>query len=293
VLTSDISETKCKTSVVALVDNKQLWDMHRPLEGSCTLQLLNFRMTDPSAVNRVFWRSCSFLLGAVMQRTFKETSELFLHSFPRPNVKSGSFVHDISLKESNWKPSESDFNTLKVEMIKLASEALKIERLDVSHEIAMEMFSDNPFKREQLPNISNQSNGVVTLYRAGDHIDISRGPMMANTSFIGTSKIAAAHKISNPGDPHNLYRVQGVALPAGFTLSAFAFDILADRASKLVSSLEATTHLIITEEFHRTQKRCCLTKKSRTITTRPSCSKALTRNLETSNCNQFFYLRKN
>jgi large subunit ribosomal protein L39 len=235
VLISDISELKCKTSVIALLDSKQIWDMHRPLEGDCTLQLLNFRMTDPTAVNRVFWRSCSFLLGAVMQRTFKESSELFLHSFPRPHIKSGSFVHDISLKESKWKPSQSDLHALRIEMVKLASEELKIERLEVSHEIALEMFKDNPFKREQLPNISNRNNGNVTLYRVGDHIDISRGPMISNTSFVGICKIAGVHKISNPVDSHNLYRVQGVALPAGFTLSHFAFDVIANRASKLVS----------------------------------------------------------
>ena len=234
-LFSDISETKCQTSVLALLDNNQIWDMHRPLENSCTLQLLNFRMNDPNAVNRVFWRSCSFMLGAVMQRTFKESSELFLHSFPRPNIKSGSFVHDIALKDSNWKPSEQDLHTLRIEMIKLASEALKIERLSVSHEIALEMFKDNPFKREQLPSISNQNNGAVTLYRVSNHIDISRGPMIANTSFLGKCKIAATHKISNSEDSHNLYRVQGIALPTGLNVSSFAFDILVNRASKLVS----------------------------------------------------------
>jgi len=228
-----INETKCNTSVVALVDNKILWDMHRPLDRGCTLQLLNFRMNDPKDVNRVFWRSCSFLLGAVMQRTFKESSGLFLHSFPSPNVRSGSFVHEIALNDSNWKPTEKDFHTLMIEMIKLASEAKKIERLEVSHEIALEIFRENPFKREQLPNISNMNSGVVTLYRVGDHIDISKGPMMSSTSFIDRCKIAAAHKISGASDSCNLYRVQGVALPSGFRISGFAFDILVERAKKL------------------------------------------------------------
>ena len=210
--------------------------MHRPLQNSCTLQLLNFRGNDPTAVNRVFWRSCSFVLGAVMQRTFKESSGLFLHSFPSPNVRSGSFIHDIALNDSNWQPTEKDFHTLRVEMVKLASEAKKIERLEVSHEIALEIFRENPFKREQLPSISNQNNGIVTLYRVGDHIDISKGPMIASTSFIERCKIASAHKISNASDSCNLYRVQGVALPNGFRISPFGFEILVDRAKKLVRS---------------------------------------------------------
>lgn len=210
--------------------------MHRPLQNSGTLQLLNFTMNNPSAVNKVYWRSCSFLLGAVMQRTFKESSGLFLHSFPPPSVRSGSFVHDIALNDSNWQPSYQDFHTLSVEMIKLASEAKKFERLEVSHEIALEIFRENPFKREQLPSISNKNNGVVTLYRVGDHIDISKGPMIASTSFFERCKIASAHKISSTSDSCNLYRVQGVALPSDFKIGSFAFNVLVDRAKKLVSN---------------------------------------------------------
>jgi large subunit ribosomal protein L39 len=192
-------------------------------------------MNDPNAVNKAFWRSCSFLLGAVMTRTFKESAGLFLHSFPYPNVRSGSFVHDIALNESHWHPSHDDFRALGVELTKLASEAKKIERLEVSHEIALEMFKENPFKREQLPSISNSNDGIVTLYRVGDHIDISKGPMIGNTSFIGKCSIASAHKISSADDSCNIYRVQGVAFPVGFFMSPFAFNLLLDRAKKLVS----------------------------------------------------------
>lgn len=233
-----ISLTKCQTAVIALINNNKLWDMHRPLQDSCTLQFLQFRMDDPSSVNKVFWRSCSFLLGAVMQRTFKEASGLFLHSFPRPSVRSGSFTHDIALNDSSWNPSKEDFFTLKVEMVKLASEAKKFERLEVSHDVALEMFRDNPFKREQLPNISNKNDGIVTLYRVGDHIDISKGPMIESTKFLSTCHIASVHKISNPEDSCNIYRVQGVALPSSITLNSFAYNVLVERAKKLVSELE-------------------------------------------------------
>lgn len=231
----DISEAKCKSAVIALVNNKHLWDMHRPLPDSCTLQLLNFRMQDPTEVNRVFWKTCSFLLGAVMQRTFKEDAGLVLHSFPKANVRSGSFVHDIALNASSWNPVKEDLHTFNVEMVKLAAEDKKIERLELSHEIALEIFRENPFKREQLPNISNQNNGIVTLYRVDNHIDISKGPMVASSRFVNKCKIAAAHKISSSDDSCNLYRVQGVALPTGFQMSAFGFNILTERAAKLVS----------------------------------------------------------
>lgn len=118
-------------------------------------------------------------------------------------------------------------------MIKLSSQDQKIERLEVSHEIALEMFKENPFKREQLPNISNQNNGIVTLYRIDDHIDISKGPMVASSKFVGKVNITSSHKVTTSDDPCNLYRVQGIALSIGFTMSYFAFNILVDRARKL------------------------------------------------------------
>lgn len=105
----------------------------------------------------------------------------------------------------------------------------------MNHDVALEIFKNNPFKREQLPNISNQNNGVVTLYRVGDHIDISRGPMVASTRFISKVNIASVHKVSAAKDSSSLYRVQGIALPIGFSMSHFAFNILMERAKKLVS----------------------------------------------------------
>ena len=42
--------------------------------------------------------------------------------------------------------------------------------------LAEEMFSDNDFKLKQIPDIAakSASGNTVTLYKAGDHVDISR-----------------------------------------------------------------------------------------------------------------------
>lgn len=96
----------------------------------------------------------SFMLGAVLQECIKDEAGLQLHSFPSPNLKSGSFVHDISLQLPSWTPNKEELRAVSAEMIKLAAKKLKIERLEVGHDIALEMFKDNPYKREQLPSIS-------------------------------------------------------------------------------------------------------------------------------------------
>lgn len=230
-----IGEAHCTQSALALLDNSILWDMHRPLTESCKLQLLNFHVADPHAVNKAFWRTCSFILGAALKNAFREEAGLHLHSFPSPSIRSGSFVYDFSLGQGDWKPTKQEMRAFSAEVIKLAAKDLKIERLDVHHDLALEIFEHNPFKREQLPSISNQSNGIITLYRVGDHVDISRGPMVGSTRMIGKCTIAAIHQIPFPErQGTHFYRAQGVALPIGLNLNHFAFGILEERAQKLV-----------------------------------------------------------
>ena len=76
-----------KQSVVAEV-NGELWDMHRPLETDCSLKFLHFKENNAQQaflVNKVFWRSCSFLLGTVVENSFQDHISVVLHSFPSAN----------------------------------------------------------------------------------------------------------------------------------------------------------------------------------------------------------------
>ena len=64
---------------------------------------------DPFHVNRAFWRSCSLMLGAAVERSFKDSLRVSQHSFPPPNVSSGSFVADVDLGLGHdWDPSRSE-----------------------------------------------------------------------------------------------------------------------------------------------------------------------------------------
>lgn len=51
-LSLDLSDMHCTKSALALIDGVVPWDMHRPLEDSCTLQLLNFTVAEPYLANR-------------------------------------------------------------------------------------------------------------------------------------------------------------------------------------------------------------------------------------------------
>ncbi|KOC68428.1 39S ribosomal protein L39, mitochondrial [Habropoda laboriosa] len=224
-----ISEGVTKVSALALV-NGMPWDMHKPLTSDCEIKLLNLLSPENKAVNTAFWRTCSFILGSVIDSAFKSDVKVHLHSFPVPIIKSGSFIYDVYLELDDWKPTNQEMRALSAQYIKLSSKDLNIERIETTESVALDMFLDNPIKSEQIPDIAKNNNNKVTLYRIGDHIDISKGPMVGNSSLIGRCTIAAVHKVP---DKENLYRFQGVALPKGVFLNQYAFGILENRAKIL------------------------------------------------------------
>jgi threonyl-tRNA synthetase len=124
--------------------------------------------------------------------------------------------------------------------MRLSMEEHPFEQLIVDAEVAEDIFFDSPHKLDQIPQIASQlSDGElyfclwghvswlirkivefldnkISLYRIGHHVDISRGPMVGNTGFVGRATVTAAHKLNS--SIKNLYRFQGVALPKGFTV---------------------------------------------------------------------------
>ncbi|XP_023948035.2 39S ribosomal protein L39, mitochondrial [Bicyclus anynana] len=232
------SEWHTEMSALALLDGTLHWDMHRPLTESCTLEFQSFNIAEPQQVNKAFWRTCSLLLGACASVAFKSTVPVALHSFPGPDIRSGSFIYDVDLPTlPDWRPTSQELHTLSAEYIRICRQKLPVERLDVSEELALEMFVDNPHKTTQIPSIA-KANGKVTLYKVDKHVDISKGPLIGNTGQVGKVAVTAVHKLtgSNDSEVKQLYRFQGVALPTGVILNHFAFSLLIERAKKLNSA---------------------------------------------------------
>lgn len=75
-------------------------------------------------------------------------------------MKSGSFVYDVELSNlPEWSPTENELRILSASMVKLAQKSFQFDRLAVSEELALDVFQDNKFKKEQVPNIAQQSVG--------------------------------------------------------------------------------------------------------------------------------------
>lgn len=134
-----ISESIAKMSAIAFVDS-HIWDMHRPFTDNCQLQLVTMQSARVNAINNAFWRTCSFILGAVADDAFKDNVNTHLYSFPYPVIRSGSFVYDVFIDLPNWQPTVSELRALSALFIKFTNRELPLERLAVPCNIAQDMF---------------------------------------------------------------------------------------------------------------------------------------------------------
>lgn len=76
-----LSKDVYKTSALALVDGVP-WDMQKPLSQDCSLKLLSMTMPKDSGIlNTTFWRTCSLILGSMIESAFKDEIQLYLHRY--------------------------------------------------------------------------------------------------------------------------------------------------------------------------------------------------------------------
>lgn len=217
----------------------KLWDMHRPLEDECRIKFRHFTDNDLSEINRIYWRSCSFIMGMAIRLAFKDDIKVMLHSWPRPNIKSGSFVYDVALNLSDkWAPSDQELRAFTKVMWEIKKAGLPFERLQVDRDLAKKIFASNPFKLSHIDSIVDNESGSakVTIYRCGGLMDISVGPMISNTSQIGRISLAAVHPFESDSDGLKgiFYRFQGVSLPQQLPVSSYLYqNVLINRAREL------------------------------------------------------------
>lgn len=132
-----ISNSLYKRTVVARLDgnSEKLWDLDRPLEASCKLELLDF--DDPTG-RTVFWHSSAHVLGEACERRFGCSLCI------GPPIDTG-FYYEMALpyggavQNTDWKPLETIVS-------KIAKEKQKFERLVMTKEELLEMFKYNKYK---------------------------------------------------------------------------------------------------------------------------------------------------
>ncbi len=124
-----------------------------------------------------------------------------------PAIEEG-FYYDVDFKDQTF--TDQDLLTLEKKMKELAKKDFSIERLEVSYEEAVQVFSHDPYKLEL---IEQYKDTQLSLYRQGEFVDLCRGGHVPSTRFIEHFKLLSIAGAYWKGDAKNkqLVRIYGVA----------------------------------------------------------------------------------
>uniref|UniRef100_A0A8D0CJ09 threonine--tRNA ligase n=1 Tax=Scleropages formosus TaxID=113540 RepID=A0A8D0CJ09_SCLFO len=200
-LASGISQGLADNAVVARV-NGELWDLDRPLEKDCLLELLRFDDDDARAV---YWHSSAHVLGEAMERFY---GGCLCYG---PPIENG-FYYDMFL-EGQRGVSSTEFGALEGICRSVVKEKQPFERLEVSKETLLQMFKYNKFKCRILNE--KVTTPTTTVYRCGPLIDLCRGPHVRHTGKIKAMKIYKNSSTYWEGrsDMETLQRIYGISFP--------------------------------------------------------------------------------
>ncbi|XP_025833433.1 threonine--tRNA ligase, cytoplasmic isoform X3 [Agrilus planipennis] len=195
-----ISQGLADNAVISKV-NGVLWDLDRPLEEDCKVELLKF--DDPEA-QAVFWHSSAHILGEAMERMY---GGCLCYG---PPIESG-FYYDMFLDDKGV--SNLDFPYMENLIKTITKEKQPFERLELKKEDLLEMFKYNPFKVRILQEKVNTP--TTTAYRCGPLIDLCRGPHVRHTGKIKALKITKNSSTYWEGkaDAETLQRIYGISFP--------------------------------------------------------------------------------
>ncbi|XP_014670263.1 PREDICTED: threonine--tRNA ligase, cytoplasmic-like [Priapulus caudatus] len=197
---SGISKGLADATVIAKV-NGTLWDLDRPLEGNCSLELLKF---EDDEAKQVFWHSSAHMLGEAMERVY---GGCLCYGPPLEN----GFYYDMFMDDRSV--SSDDFKGLESVVKNVVKEKQQFERLEIKKEDLLEMFKYNPFKMRILDEKVNTP--TTTAYRCGPLIDLCLGPHVRHT---GKVKAFAVTKNSSTywegkAEAESLQRIYGISFP--------------------------------------------------------------------------------
>ncbi|KNE54819.1 threonine-tRNA ligase [Allomyces macrogynus ATCC 38327] len=196
-----ISKSLAERVIISKVNNV-LWDLGRPFEASCNLQLLDFENDEARAV---FWHSSAHILGEACERHYG------CHLCIGPPIDDG-FYYEMALKDRSV--SQTDYPALEKLASNIAGDKQPFERLVLSKDDLLEMFKHNPYKvhiiKDKIPDGTS-----TTVYRCGPLIDLCRGPHVPHTGRVKAFSVMKNSASYFLGDAKNdsLQRIYGVSFP--------------------------------------------------------------------------------
>ena len=148
--------------------------------------------------------STAHLLAQAVTRLFPGTKVAI-----GPAIENG-FYYDFD-PENQF--TDEDLEKIEAEMKKITKENIKVERIEMTRDEAVEHFKNlgETYKVEIIESIP--ANELLTFYKQGDFIDLCRGPHVPSTSYLKAFKLKSVAGAYWRGDSNNkmLQRIYGFA----------------------------------------------------------------------------------
>ncbi|KAH1264376.1 Threonine--tRNA ligase, mitochondrial 1 [Glycine max] len=148
----EISKNLANSALIAKV-NGVLWDMTRPLEDDCQLQIFKF---DDDEGRDTFWHSSAHILGQSLETEYGCKLCIGPCTTRGEGFYYDAFYGDLGLNDDHFKQIEAG-------ALKAVAEKQPFERIEVTRDQALEMFSDNKSRLSMicLPTKLSQYTDVV------------------------------------------------------------------------------------------------------------------------------------
>ena len=147
--------------------------------------------------------SCAHLLAQAVKHLYPNA--LF---WVGPVIEEG-FYYDIDLGDKTL--LEEDLEKIEKEMKKIAKDGKRIVREEISKEVALEKFKDDPYKIDLISRM-DENEQVISCYTQGDFTDLCRGPHLESVKELKNFKLIKFSGAYWKGDAKNkmLQRIYGV-----------------------------------------------------------------------------------
>jgi threonyl-tRNA synthetase len=213
-LAASIGRGLARAAVAAVVDGAE-WDLTRSLPDGASVAIV----TDSTDEGRhVLRHSTAHVMAQAVTQLFPGAKFSI-----GPAIEDG-FYYDFDLPGGRTF-TEDDLDAIEARMREIIQAGQPFTRDELSSDDALELFSDQPYKREIIERVSSlggdesdvgevDSSGTISVYRnSPEFVDLCRGPHVPTTSRLGhfkLMKVAGAYWRGNEKGPM-LQRIYGTA----------------------------------------------------------------------------------
>ncbi len=179
--------------------NGELVEANRAIESDAKFEIVT---KDAPEAFEILNHSTAHLMAQAIKRLYPNAKFGI-----GPHIEEG-YYYDIDF--NGEAVTDADFAKIEKMMKNISSEAIDIERKEISKKEALELFKDEPYKLEL---ISDLEDGAMTIYTQKDFTDLCRGIHLMNTKEIKYFKLLSVAGAYWRGDSKNkmLTRIYGTS----------------------------------------------------------------------------------